>query len=89
MDIRHNPTEDDKMMINYLYHYRIPFTVIATKADKLSKTKIKPALNVIATDLRVGIADINAVDYKGFGKDKVLSEIEKAIKIKEEHLEED
>ena len=89
VDIRHNPTEDDIMMINYLYHYRIPFTVVATKADKLSKTKIKPALNVIATDLRVGIADINAVDYKGFGKEKVLAEIEKAINVKEERLEED
>ena len=89
VDIRHDPTADDKMMVNYLYHYAVPFSLIATKADKLSKTKIKPALNVIATDLRVGIADINAVDYKGFGKEKVFAEIEKAINVKEERLEED
>ena len=36
VDIRHEPTDDDKMLINYLYSYRIPFTIIATKADKLS-----------------------------------------------------
>ena len=42
VDIRHDPTEDDKMMVNYLYHYAVPFTLIATKADKLGKTKIKP-----------------------------------------------
>ncbi|MCQ2478907.1 MAG: ribosome biogenesis GTP-binding protein YihA/YsxC [Clostridia bacterium] len=47
-DIRHDPTEDDKMMVNYLYYQLIPFTVVATKADKLSKQKIKPAVNNIA-----------------------------------------
>ena len=41
VDIRHDPTSDDKMMINYLYHYALPFTLIATKADKLGKTKDK------------------------------------------------
>lgn len=36
-DIRHNPTADDMQMIEFLYYHAIPFTVIATKADKLSK----------------------------------------------------
>lgn len=84
VDIRHNPTEDDKMMINYLYHYRIPFVVIATKADKLSKTRIKPALTTISTDLKIGIDDITAVDYKGYNKDKVLAILEQALSVKEE-----
>jgi GTP-binding protein len=84
VDIRHNPTEDDKMMINYLYHYRIPFVVIATKADKLSKTRIKPALTTISTDLKIGIDDITAVDYKGYNKDKVLAILDQALSVKEE-----
>ncbi len=87
VDIRHDPTEDDKMMINYLYHYRIPFVVIATKADKLSKTRIKPSLSNISTQLKIGIDDITAVDYKGFNKDKVLSILEHAINVKEEKEE--
>ncbi|MGI6240022.1 MAG: ribosome biogenesis GTP-binding protein YihA/YsxC [Christensenellales bacterium] len=37
VDIRHEPTADDQLMVNYLRHYDIPFTVVATKADKLSK----------------------------------------------------
>ena len=37
VDMRHEPTNDDKMLINYLYNYNIPFTIIATKADKISK----------------------------------------------------
>ncbi|MBR1983949.1 MAG: YihA family ribosome biogenesis GTP-binding protein [Clostridia bacterium] len=80
VDIRHKPTEDDKMMINYLYHYQIPFVLVATKADKLGKTKIKPALKDITTELRVGIDDITASSSEtGLGKDKILSLIETAI----------
>ena len=37
VDIRHEPTDDDAMMADYLRHYQLPFSVIATKADKLSK----------------------------------------------------
>jgi GTP-binding protein len=80
VDIRHKPTEDDKMMINYLYHYQIPFVLVATKADKLGKTKIKPALKDITTELRVGIDDITASSSEtGLGKDKILNLIETAI----------
>lgn len=84
VDIRHKPTEDDKMMINYLYHYQIPFVLVATKADKLGKTKIKPALKDISADLRVGIDDITASSAEtGLGKDKILDLIETAINPKE------
>ena len=37
VDIRHEPNLNDQMMVEYLRHYGIPFTVVATKADKLSK----------------------------------------------------
>src|SRR5690554_117270 len=36
VDIRHNPTDDDMDLINYLYYYNIPFSIIASKSDKLS-----------------------------------------------------
>lgn len=80
VDIRHNPTEDDIMMLNYLYHYAIPFCIVATKADKLSKSKIKPQLMEIAKHIRVGISDLTATSAQtGLGKDALLSLIEKAI----------
>ncbi|MBE5750736.1 MAG: YihA family ribosome biogenesis GTP-binding protein [Clostridiales bacterium] len=80
VDIRHDPTSDDKMMINYLYHYALPFTLVATKADKLPKTKVKPRIKEIATDLRVGVADIIASSAEnGLGKDTIFSAIEQAI----------
>ncbi|MDD6051548.1 MAG: ribosome biogenesis GTP-binding protein YihA/YsxC [Clostridiales bacterium] len=37
VDIRHEPTEDDKQMNAFLRQMGIPFTVIATKADKVSR----------------------------------------------------
>ena len=84
VDIRHDPTEDDKMMVNYLYHYAVPFVLIATKADKLGKTKVKPRVKEIATDLKVGIGDITASSSQtGFGKDDILRLIEQAISVKD------
>lgn len=44
IDIRTGPTDDDIMMINYLIDSSLPFRVIATKADKLSKTALAARL---------------------------------------------
>ncbi len=45
IDIRTGPTEDDIMMINWLIEMDIPFTVVCTKTDKLSKNQLSTALN--------------------------------------------
>ncbi len=37
VDFRHKPTADDIMMINFLIDSEIPFVIVLTKADKLSK----------------------------------------------------
>jgi len=89
VDIRHEPTSDDKMMINYLYHYAVPFALVATKADKLAKTRIKPRINEIASSLRVGYADVTATSADtGYGKNELLDIIEKAISLEQEEAEE-
>lgn len=86
VDIRHDPTSDDKMMINYLYHYQVPFALVATKADKLGKTKIKPRIKEIAADLRVGFADVTASSAEtGYGKDEILRIIEQSISAEKEN----
>ena len=89
VDIRHEPTSDDKMMINYLYHYAVPFALVATKADKLAKTRIKPRINELASSLRVGYADVTATSADtGYGKNELLDIIEKAINLEQEEIEE-
>lgn len=44
IDIRHPPTEDDRMMIDFLIDSEVPFVVVLTKADKLSKAQLQKRL---------------------------------------------
>lgn len=80
IDIRHPPTEDDKTLVNYLYHYAVPFTLIATKADKLPKTRVKPAIAALAAELKVGAGNVMAASaVTGAGREEILAEIERMI----------
>ena len=45
VDSRHDPTADDVQMIEFLHYNTLPFTVVLTKADKLSRMKIKDIYN--------------------------------------------
>ncbi|MBR1883397.1 MAG: YihA family ribosome biogenesis GTP-binding protein [Clostridia bacterium] len=47
VDIRHKPTLDDKTMQDYLSSYDIPFTIIANKADKISKKAQQENIDII------------------------------------------
>ncbi len=76
-DIRHDPTENDKSMINFLAYHIIPFTVIATKADKLPKTKVKEGLRKVAAGFALGEGNVIAVSsLTRAGKEDVLAKIE-------------
>ena len=44
VDLRHNPTEDDILMYNYLKYFDIPTLVVATKEDKIDKGKVQKHL---------------------------------------------
>lgn len=80
IDIRREPTNDDIDFINYLNHYIIPFTVICTKADKLSKTRIKPAKNLIAQSLTLGEKNVLAVSNENaYGKEDVLNRLDEVL----------
>ncbi len=48
LDIRHEPTAQDRQLFQWLLHACIPFTVIATKADKLARSKQQKAANTAA-----------------------------------------
>lgn len=78
VDLRHPPTEDDIMMYNFLKHYNIPCIVIATKADKISKSKWQKHLAVTEETLDLDPEDtiILFSSETGQGKDKAWSMIE-------------
>lgn len=53
VDIRHKPTSEDKMMRDYLAYYDFEVVVVATKADKIAKTKIKNYVADIKKELEL------------------------------------
>lgn len=80
VDIRHEPTALDKQMIAYLYAAGKPFTIVATKADKLSKAAQARARQVIASTLKVGVGNVILTSAEtGQGRNEVLQKIEQAL----------
>ena len=77
VDIRHAPTEDDQLMVEYLRHYQIPFTVVATKADKLSRAQRGRSIPVICRTLGVQPWEVLTHSSKdGTGRERLLELIE-------------
>lgn len=85
LDIRHKPTADDTVMINYLYRYAHPFTLIATKSDKLGKSKIKPRIVELAAQVKVAPSSFIATSAEDKrGREQTLDVIEKVIELYKE-----
>lgn len=81
LDIRHMPTKDDVDMLKYMYFYHIPFTIITTKSDKLSRSAYLRQKKSIADYLGVGTDNIivtSASDKTGYGE--VCCKIDEIIK---------
>ena len=80
MDIRRDPSEDDLQMITFLNFHIIPFSVVATKADKLSRMKAKERVRQIANALGLGEGNVLAVSaLTSDGKPALLSKIEQVL----------
>ena len=51
LDIRHNPTENDKLMYRYIIDSNKPCVIIANKADKIAVTKVDPQVQNLQNTL--------------------------------------
>lgn len=51
IDMRHAPTKDDLVMLDFLIEYELPFVVILTKCDKLSKRQREERLASFDTEI--------------------------------------
>ena len=68
IDFRHKPTDDDVLMYNYLKYYNIPVTVVATKADKVSRNNYNKNISVIKETLNISNND-NLVLFSTINKE--------------------
>lgn len=57
VDFRHKPTNDDVLMYNYLKHFNINVTVIATKADKVKNSERSKLKKIIIDALQLNDND--------------------------------
>ncbi|AXZ23222.1 ribosome biogenesis GTP-binding protein YihA/YsxC [Staphylococcus warneri] len=69
VDLRHNPTEDDVLMYNYLKHFDIPTLIICIKEDKIPKGKVQKHLNNIKNKLDLEEGD-TIVSYSSIKNNK-------------------
>ena len=77
VDIRHTPSEDDKVMYDWLAGNGVPHLVVATKADKLPRSQVNPRLADIRKTLEMG-EDIALIPFSAEskqGRDEVWAEI--------------
>lgn len=80
VDIRHDPTRDDVTMYNYLFKNNVPYTIVATKADKIAKSQVKNRCRAIANFLKVGadnVIPVSALEKRG--KEQIFDRIEKVL----------
>ena len=76
VDCRHEPNDLDKMMLEFLNYHQIPYMIIATKVDKIAKSKVPPALAKIAKTLGVRKEIMQGFSADtGFGKEQILGYI--------------
>ncbi len=58
LDIRRTPTEQDEMMLKFLYSHRIPVKLVVTKIDTLSRVQVFNNLYIICDKIGVNRQDI-------------------------------
>ena len=82
VDCRHKPTDDDKLMYNFIKHYGYDCTVVATKTDKLTKNELKKNLVMLKEELDLSKED-ELLTYSSLnkkGKEELLENIDSALK---------
>ncbi len=80
VDIRHDPTQDDLQMNQYLRQMNIPYTVIATKSDKISRGARQKQLAPICRGLLVQPWQVLCFSSEdGTGRDQLLELLEQIL----------
>lgn len=68
VDIRHKPTDNDRLMYNYIISSGLPFIMLANKADKIAITKVDNAV----LDLQKNINPIGDIQTLPFSSERKI-----------------
>ncbi len=82
IDARNEPTYLDELMISWLEYYEIPYCVVLTKADKISKNKMDKQIYRVAKIVKLDNLCIDYIPFSiisGEGKFEVLDIIEEYL----------
>ena len=81
IDIRHEPSANDKMMYDWIVHNGFTPVIIATKLDKIKRSQLQKNLKIIRTKLEMEKDDLifpfSATSKQG--KEEILDYIEYVI----------
>ena len=83
IDIRHSPTENDRLMYNYVINSNKPCIIIANKADKIAVTKVDAQVKALQDELNP-LKDFTFLPYSSERRiysDNIWTEIEAYIDI--------
>jgi len=83
LDIRHPPSSDDSIMLEFLRAGGHPFAVVLTKADKLNKTKQQERLDAFPCELP-GLENTRLISFSaktGQGTEEIHAIIEETVVI--------
>lgn len=81
VDIRHEPTENDRLMYDWIKYHGYKVLVILTKADKLKRSVLSKNIKMIEKSLKVSEEDMVVAfsSETGQGRDEVYEIINNAI----------
>lgn len=82
VDMRHKPSEDDYLMMDFLTQSGISFIVAATKSDKLNKTEYNNRLTGLRSELSQFGDELVIIPFSsenGDGLDRLKQELDKAL----------
>lgn len=83
VDFRHKPTEDDKLMYDFLKYYNLPVTIIATKSDKVKNSERSKNKKIILETLELKDGDkmivTSSSNREGLGL--VLSKLDEVLEL--------
>ncbi len=81
IDMRHTPSADDMIMLNFLKETGIPFVIALTKCDKLNKTETEKRRAALETEL-ADYGEIKRIEFsaiKGTGVEEMKAVIQSAV----------